>query len=82
MSAFLYGGRSKIPYCARNRLRHLMKNNEIVPLCEDSRETEPHPARYTYRRSGLAMTNKDLGNTPSTLDIDCQGFTIRIETWH
>ena len=53
LSAFLYGGRSKIPHCVRNRLRNLMKYNEIVPLCEDSRETEPHPA---YWQDSLAMT--------------------------
>jgi hypothetical protein len=35
---------------------NVMEYNEIVPLCEDSRETEPRPARYIYRRSGLAMT--------------------------
>ena len=39
-------------------------HSEIVPLCEDSRETEPHPARYIYRRSGLAMTRMDLGDPP------------------
>jgi len=30
MSAFLYGGRSEIPHCVRNRLRNLMKYNEIA----------------------------------------------------
>ncbi len=30
LSAFLYGGRSEIPHCVRNRLRNLMKYNEIA----------------------------------------------------
>ena len=30
LSAFLYGGRSEIPHAVRNRLRNLMKYNEIA----------------------------------------------------
>ena len=58
LSAFLYGGRSEIPHCVRNRLRNLMKYNEIAT---------PRPLQFLM--VGVRNDKKGFGQHALYIDL-------------